>query len=73
MWSQIATTSAISHRKYVRSDTRPYAFTEHGVLMLASVLNSERAVQVSIALVDVFVKLRDHLKDPLLQRVYRLE
>jgi len=37
------------------------------------VLKSERAVQVSIALVDVFVKLRDHLSDPLLQRVHRLE
>lgn len=41
----------------------PYAFTEHGVLMLASVLNSERTVQVSIALVNVFVKLRDHFSD----------
>lgn len=73
MWSQIATTYELSDRKFVRSDACPYAFTEHGVLMLASVLNSERAVQVSIALVNVFVKLRDHLSDPLLQRVHRLE
>jgi hypothetical protein len=36
----------------------PYAFTEQGVAMLASVLNSERAVQVSIAIVRVFVKIR---------------
>lgn len=36
----------------------PYVFTEHGVLMLANVLKSERAIKVSIQIVDVFVKLR---------------
>lgn len=36
----------------------PYAFTEHGALMLASVLNSERAVEMSLAVIRVFVKLR---------------
>lgn len=36
----------------------PYAFTEHGVLMLSSVLNSDRAVQVNILIMRVFVKLR---------------
>lgn len=36
----------------------PYAFTEQGVAMLASVLNSDRAVQVSIAIIRVFVRLR---------------
>ena len=41
------------HRKYL-----PYAFTEHGVLMLSSVLNSPRAVQVNIAIMRVFVKIR---------------
>ena len=40
---------------------RPYAFTEQGVAMLASVLNSERAVQASIAVVRVFVRLRGML------------
>jgi hypothetical protein len=39
----------------------PYAFTEQGVAMLATVLKSERAVQVSIAIVRVFVKLRQIL------------
>ena len=34
----------------------PFAFTEHGVLMLSSVLNSERAVQVNIQIVRVFTK-----------------
>lgn len=37
---------------------RPYAFTEHGILMLSSVLNSERAIQVNIEIMRAFVKLR---------------
>jgi phage regulator Rha-like protein len=37
---------------------RPYAFTEHGILMLSSVLNSERAVQVNIEIMRTFVRLR---------------
>ena len=37
---------------------RPYAFTEHGVAMLSSVLRSERAVRVNIAIVRTFVRLR---------------
>ena len=39
----------------------PYAFTEQGVAMLSSVLRSERAVQVNIAIVRAFVKLRQML------------
>ena len=39
--------------------TLPYAFTEHGVAMLSSVLNSDRAVQINIAIVRAFVKLRE--------------
>ena len=39
----------------------PYAFTEHGAIMAASVLNSERAVQASIYVVRAFVKLRQIL------------
>ena len=39
----------------------PYAFTEHGVAMLSSVLNSERAVQMNILIIRAFVKLRDLL------------
>jgi hypothetical protein len=41
--------------------TLPYAFTEQGVAMLSSVLNSERAVQVNIAIMRAFVKLREIL------------
>ena len=39
--------------------TMPYVFTEQGVAMLSSVLNSERAVQVNIAIMRAFVKLRE--------------
>jgi hypothetical protein len=41
---------------------RPYAFTEQGVAMLSSVLNSERAVKVNIAIMRAFVKLRETLE-----------
>jgi hypothetical protein len=55
--SQFATSST-SHggRRYL-----PYVFTEQGVAMLSSVLNSERAVQVNIAIMRTFVKLRQML------------
>jgi hypothetical protein len=39
----------------------PYAFTEHGALMLANVLNSERAAQASVLVVRAFVRLRQLL------------
>jgi hypothetical protein len=51
--SQIVTLKRGQHIKY-----RPYAFTEHGILMLSSVLNSERAVQVNIEIMRTFVRLR---------------
>jgi len=55
--SQIVTSSS-GHggRRYI-----PYVFTEQGVAMLSSVLNSERAVQVNIAIIRAFVKLREML------------
>jgi len=39
----------------------PMAFTEHGVIMLASVLNSERAIHVNIQIVRVFTRMREIL------------
>ena len=41
--------------------TLPYVFTEHGAVMLASVLNSKQAIAASIQVVKVFVKLRELL------------
>lgn len=61
--------NAIPSRKHL-GGYLPYAFTEHGVLMLANVLRSERAIQVSIRIVEIFVKVRELLlthKDILLQ------
>jgi hypothetical protein len=43
------------------SPTRPLAFTEHGAIMAASVLNSPRAVEMSVLVVRAFVKLREIL------------
>ena len=44
------------HRKYL-----PYAFTEHGAIMAATILNSSRAVEMSVHVVRAFVQLRDLL------------
>jgi hypothetical protein len=52
--SQIVTGS----QKHRDPRSRPYAFTEHGVAMLSSVLRSKRAIVVSIEIVRAFVKLR---------------
>ena len=55
--SQIATSNA-GHggRRYL-----PYAFTEHGAIMAATVLNSKRAIQMSIFVVRAFVHIREAL------------
>jgi len=48
----------------------PYAFTEHGVLMLANILRSKQALKMSIRIIEIFVKLREVLlthKDVLLK------
>ena len=57
-WSQIVTGS----RKHRGQTYRPYAFTEQGVAMLSSVLKSERAVKVNIAIMRAFVTLRESLE-----------
>jgi len=61
--------NAIPSKKHL-GGSLPYAFTEHGVLMLANVLKSETAMQVSIRIIEIFVKMRELLfthKDILLQ------
>ncbi len=52
--SQIATLKRGEHLKYL-----PYAFTEHGILMLSNVLKSQRAIEMSIRIIDIFVKMRE--------------
>lgn len=55
--SQFATSSWGGIRKL------PYVFTEHGVLMLSSVLNSEKAIQTNIQIMKIFTKIRQMLAD----------
>lgn len=43
------------------SSSTPYAFTEHGILMLSSVLNSEKAIKVNVQIMKIFVKMRQHV------------
>ncbi len=57
--SQNATPSWGGRRK------SPYVFTEHGVLMLSSVLNSKKAIAVNIQIMRIFTKLREMLTDNL--------
>ena len=58
------------HSKYL-----PYAFTENGVAMLSSVLHSERAIQVNIAIMRAFTRLRRLISDhkELASRIEELE
>lgn len=66
--SQIATSKTESHLESQNATSKrggrrtlPYVFTEHGVIMLASVLNSPQAIATSIQVVKVFIKLREIL------------
>lgn len=59
MSSQIVTTSPTKRPK----TAIPYAFTEHGVVMLSSVLRSETAIQVNIAVTRAFVAVRQMITD----------
>jgi len=55
--------------------TPPFAFTEQGVAMLSSVLNSKRAIQVNIAIMRAFVRIRQMLvgNEELARKVYKME
>lgn len=58
--SQSVTLKRGQHSKYL-----PFAFTEQGVAMLSSVLNSDRAIMVNIQIIRVFVNMREMLMDTL--------
>lgn len=57
LMSQIATSNRGGIRKL------PFAFTEHGVLMLSSVLKSDKAIQTNIQIMRIFTKVRQMLLD----------
>lgn len=62
-WAALKSQNATSSWGGRRSE--PFVFTEHGVLMLSSVLNSERAIAVNIKIIRVFTKIREMLTDNL--------
>ncbi|WP_233194436.1 ORF6N domain-containing protein [Aquimarina sp. I32.4] len=47
------------------SPSLPYAFTEHGTMMLANVINSDKAIDVSVEIIETYVKMREMLTDNL--------
>lgn len=61
--SQNATSSWGGSRKL------PYAFTEHGILQLSNVVKSERATQMSIKIIEIFVSMRDFLSNSLSSKI----
>jgi len=70
---------ALAHRLYgyrrvtIRVQREGYAFAEHGVAVLSSVLNSQRAVQMNIFIIRAFVKLRELLATKLARKVEQIE
>jgi len=65
--SQIVTSSWGGRRKL------PFAFTEHGVIMLSSVLNSKIANQINIAVVKAFIEMRRYIAKPIRKKLDDLE
>ncbi|MDH5718974.1 MAG: ORF6N domain-containing protein [Spirochaetia bacterium] len=68
--SQIVTAKSLSMRRNL-----PYVFTEHGILMLSSVLNSEKAIQVNIKIMRTFNHMRKLLSSQVLlsQKLEKIE
>jgi len=81
MRSQIVTGDEISRSQFVTLNRGqnikylPYVFTEQGVAMLSSVLNSERAIQVNIQIMRTFTKIREMLagNKELREKIEKLE
>jgi hypothetical protein len=62
-WSNLMSQFATSSSDWGGRRKMPYAFTEHGVLMLSSVLSGESAIQVDIQIMRIYIKLRGMLLD----------
>ena len=50
-------------KKLKFSSSLPFVFTEHGTMMLATVINSEQAVETSIRIIEIFVKMREFIAE----------
>jgi len=59
-WEILRSQFATANKNVSKVRFLPYAFTEHGVLMLSNVLNSAKAVKMSIQIIRVFNKLRNY-------------
>lgn len=62
-WESLRSQFAISKKGRGGRRYAPFAFSEHGVLMLSSVLNSERAIQVNIQIMRIYSKLKGMIMD----------
>jgi len=74
-WESLRSQFAISKKGRGGRRYTPFVFTEHGVLMLSSVLNSKRAIQVNIQVMRIYTKLKGMLlthKD-ILSKLEKLE
>lgn len=62
-WKSLMSQIAISNKGRGGRRKLPYVFTEHGILMLSSVLNSQQAIQVNIQIVRIFSRIRQWLNE----------
>lgn len=62
-WNPMMSQFVISSQKRRKKTSGPYAFTEHGVTMLASVLRSNIAIKMNIAIVRAFIAMRKNILD----------
>jgi hypothetical protein len=74
-WSNLRCQIGTANKNISKIRSNPYAFTEHGTLMLSSVLNSKRAINVSIQIIEVFDKLKQFAlnQNQLTERISSLE
>ena len=74
-WNELVTNCDQFPKSMKHSSVAPTAFSEHGILMISSVLRSEVAVQMNIAIMRAFVAMRQMITgyDELLRRIEELE
>jgi phage regulator Rha-like protein len=62
-WKNMMSQFATSSQNKRKASAPPYAFTEHGVAMLANILKSEKAIKMSIVIVKTFIHLTKQVLD----------
>ena len=72
-WTDMSSQFVMTSRLKRPKTARPLAFTEHGVVMLSSVLKSEIAVQTSVLIVRAFVAIRQLMSNSPVDRVGQVE